>query len=58
MSGYEAQAKEIVPVNTRELGESAYKLSLESVIDRLIREDLKMPSYEAWCDQRQQKGGL
>ena len=41
ISTYEARAKEIVPVNTRELGESAYRLSLESVIDRLIREDFK-----------------
>ena len=58
ISGYEARAKEIVPANTRELGESAYRLSLESVFNRLIQEDLKVPSFEAWCDQRQQKAGL
>ena len=52
MCGYEARAKEIVPANTMEIGESAYRLSLESVTDYLIKEDLKLPSFEAWCEQR------
>lgn len=51
---YEARAVKIVPAITRELGESTYKLSLESVSDELLKEDLKIPAFEEWCNQRQQ----
>lgn len=55
MSGYEARAKEIVPANIELLGVSAYKLSIETAIDKLIQDDLKIPSFEEWRKQRRRE---
>ncbi len=56
MAGYEARAMANVHKNSACLGDWAYKLSLESAVDDLIRNDLKIPSFEEWCDQRRREG--
>ena len=55
LSGYEARARTKVHENAACLGDWAYKLGIESAVDKLIQEDLKIPSFEQWLDQRRKE---